>query len=62
MGEFGLEATTVYGAVGEVRGAQARAALGEKSTVGLPGTGEANEPRMGSDAARSAVMSIVEVV
>jgi len=44
MGEFGLDATMVYGAVGVDIGAQARAATSWTAlSVGLPTNGEANE-------------------
>jgi hypothetical protein len=61
MGELGLMATMVYGAVGEEIGAQARATLRDDSRVRLPGRGDASEPSTGSETARTAARSMVKL-
>ena len=43
---FGAEATRVYGAVGELIGAQARATLSPDSMVDVPVSGAAKVPTM----------------
>ena len=54
MGELGLEVTMEYGAVGDERGAQARAAFSDDLRVLLQDEGIPSTPEIGARAKRTA--------